>query len=268
MHISLLNGVRGAIPLSHRALAYGDGLFETLLADQYGPHFLGAHLDRLDAGTRRLGMAWSGAQRLRMGEQLSALCPDLDAPHLIKVMLLRSNPGRGYDFDPLSQDTDVLVQCSPYHRPDWAEQGARVALSETQVSVNSTLAGMKHLNRLDSVLARQSARRQGVDEVLMATDSGQIIEASSANLFFFRHGRWATPPVDRAGVAGVIREQLLARFPDIQTNALAVNELDQVDAAFLSNSLMGLVPVQALMARPLPRHADIHLFDSELAKTC
>jgi len=268
MHISLLNGVSGAIPLSHRGLAYGDGLFETLLADQHGPHFLGPHLDRLSAGTHRLGMAWSSAQRLALRGQLTALCAHLDAPHLIKVMLLRSNPGRGYDFDPLLQQTDVLVQCSPYHRPDWAAQGASVALSETHVSVNSTLAGMKHLNRLDSVLARQSARRQGVDEVLMATDSGSIVEASSANLFFFRHGYWSTPPVDQAGVAGVIREQLLTRFPDIQISALAVDELDQVDAAFLSNSLMGLVPIESLMARPLPRHADIHLFHSELAKTC
>lgn len=268
MHISLLNGVNDAIPLSHRGLAYGDGLFETLLADQSGPHFLGAHLDRLNAGARRMGMAWSVAQSLALRGQLTALCPHLDAPHLIKVMLLRSNPGRGYDFDPLLQQTDVLVQCSPYHRPDWAERGARVGLAQTHVSVNSTLAGMKHLNRLDSVLARQSARAQGVDEVLMATDSGSIIEASAANLFFFRGGRWSTPPVDQAGVAGVMREQLLARCPQIQTKALSVDELDQVEAAFLSNSLMGLVPIQSLMARPLPLHADIHLFQSELAKTC
>jgi 4-amino-4-deoxychorismate lyase len=248
MHISLLNGVNGAIPLSHRGLAYGDGLFETLLADQSGPHFLGAHLDRLNAGARRMGMAWSVAQSLALRGQLTALCPHLD--------------------DPLLQQTDVLVQCSPYHRPDWAERGARVGLAQTHVSVNSTLAGMKHLNRLDSVLARQSARAQGVDEVLMATDSGSIIEASAANLFFFRGGRWSTPPVDQAGVAGVMREQLLARCPQIQTKALSVDELDQVEAAFLSNSLMGLVPIQSLMARPLPLHADIHLFQSELAKTC
>jgi len=265
MHISLFNGVSGAIPLSHRALAYGDGLFETLLADRNGPHWLAAHLDRLYCGARRLGMAWSVAQDLALKEQLEAFCPDMDAPHLIKVMLLRNTPARGYDFDPLLQETDVLLQCSPYQRPEWAEQGARVGLAETHVSVNSTLAGMKHLNRLDSVLARQSARRQGVDEVLMTTDSGSIIEGSLANVFFYRHGRWTTPAVDQAGVAGVMRQQLLTRFPQIVVAALEVKQLDQIDSAFLSNSLIGLVPVRSLMGRPLATHVDIQTFHSEVA---
>jgi len=265
MDISLFNGVSGAIPLSHRALAYGDGLFETLLADQRGPHWLAAHLDRLYAGTCRLGMAWSVAQNLALKEQLEAHCADLDGPHLIKVMLLRNNPARGYDFDPLLQQTDVLLQCSRYQRPDWADQGARVGLAQTYVSVNSTLAGMKHLNRLDSVLARQSALRQGVDEVLMTTDSGSIIEGSLANVFFFRQGRWTTPAVDQAGVAGVMRQQLLMRFPQIEVGTLAVDQLDQIEAAFLSNSLIGLVPVRSLMGRALVTHTDIQIFHSELA---
>ncbi|WP_320825917.1 aminodeoxychorismate lyase [Reinekea sp.] len=265
MHISLFNGTNGAIPLSHRALAYGDGLFETLLADRRGPHWLAAHLDRLYAGTCRLGMAWSMAQNLALKEQLEALCADLDGPHLIKVMLLRNNPAHGYDFDPLLQQTDVLLQCSPYQRPDWTEQGARVGLSGSHVSRNSTLAGMKHLNRLDSVLARQSARRQGVDEVLMTTDNGTIIEGSLANVFFYRQGRWSTPAVDQAGVAGVMREQLLQRFAQIAVSGTEVDNIDQIESAFLSNSLMGLVPVRCLMGRTLAIHADIQTFNSELS---
>jgi len=265
MQISLFNGVSGAIPLSHRALAYGDGLFETLLADSSGPHWLTAHLERLHNGAHRLGMAWSVAQSVALREQLEALCADMEVPHLIKVMLLRNNPARGYDFDPLLQQTDVLLQCSPYQRPEWAAQGARVGLAETHISVNSTLAGMKHLNRLDSVLARQSARRQGLDEVLMTMDNGFIIEGSLANVFFYRHGRWTTPAVDLAGVAGVMREQLLAHFSQIGVAALTVDQLDQIESAFLSNSLMGLVPVRSLMGRALATHVDIQTFHSELA---
>ncbi|TXR53514.1 aminodeoxychorismate lyase [Reinekea thalattae] len=250
MNISLLNGEAGTLPVSHRALAYGDGLFETIYVDQQGPHFLSQHLERLARGIKRLQLNYSEAQLAELHDSLTHLCKNLQSPHVLKVMVLRQSAGRGYDFVPTEQLSDTVIQLSDYSKPAWAEQGACVMVSDIPVTESTALVGLKHLNRLDSVLARQTARQLGADEVLMLDAKQHIIQGTMTNVFFKIHGKWQTPLLKKAGVEGIYKQSLMQRY-DIEERDIDVAVLDDIESAFITNSLIGIVPISELQGRAL-----------------
>jgi 4-amino-4-deoxychorismate lyase len=257
MKMITINDQAGVIPASHRALAYGDGLFETILVDQNGPQFLTEHLNRLLSGTRRLQLNWSEERTDKLLTRITDLCRGITTPHVLKIMLLRNYPGRGYDFDPLQQTTDVVIQINDYRRPDWAQLGASVVISETRINENQTLSGLKHLNRLDSVLARQCARKHRAHEALLLDACDNIIEGSMSNIFMKIGSQWVTPSLNNAGVSGILRQQLIDKNP-IQIRPVHRQELSKVKAAALTNSLIGIVPITHIDGRQLPKEIDLN----------
>lgn len=257
MEIIWINGQEGSLPLAHRGLAYGDGLFETIFADSSGPRNLHEHLQRMSLGIKRLSLSWSNQQTAQLTLQLENLCSGIDDPHVLKIMLLRNYPGRGYDFDPFGQQTDLIIQISPFKAPAWASEGADVILSSTPISENRSLAGLKHLNRLDSVMARQDARKQGAHEALMMDAGNFIVEGSMSNVYFKIDGVWVSPPLVNAGVNGIMRQKLLAQKIVTESSVSAAN-LKCIEAAALSNSLLGIVPIVRLADRNLPKQTELH----------
>jgi len=268
MKISLFNGNKEALPLNHRGLAYGDGLFETILVEQNGPQFLTAHLHRLNSGAKQIGLIWGPVDQEKLEQNLRNLTASISTPHVLKIMLLRSSTGRGYDFEPKQQTSDLIIELSPYNKPDWALRNASVAISTTYISENKTLAGLKHLNRLDSVLARQSARAQNAHESLMLDGSDKIIEGSMSNIFFFLNDDWLTPELLNAGVAGIIRQEILNKFSKIKIGKVFRKDLKEVKSAFICNSLIGLVPVSQLGDQKIDHHSDILKFKREIGILC
>ncbi|MDX1678096.1 aminotransferase class IV, partial [Arsukibacterium sp.] len=127
----------------------------------------------------------------------------------------------------------------------WRQQGVRLALAELRLAVQPALAGLKHCNRLEQVLLKQEASNKQIDDLLVCDQQGFITEAIAANLFLHRAGRWYTPQLSRAGVAGVMRSHLLSVQPDIEQVNWQLPELASVDAMVLTNALMGPVPVQS-----------------------
>ncbi|TCS42555.1 aminodeoxychorismate lyase [Reinekea marinisedimentorum] len=257
MKITLINGEAGAIPASHRALAYGDGLFETIYVDHNGPQFLTDHLNRLLSGVEILNLAWSESCTDKLLNEISRLVRDITVPHALKIMLLRNYPGRGYDFDPQQQTTDVVLQLADYVKPAWAEKGAKVVVAETYINENQTLAGLKHLNRLDSVIARQFARKNNAHEALLSDAQKNIIEGSMCNVFFKVGSEWLTPSLKVAGVAGILRQQVIEQNA-VQVREIHRDELANVEAAALTNSLIGMVPVVSIDNRILSEKVDLN----------
>lgn len=239
------------MPVSHRALAYGDGLFETLYVDQNGPHYLPDHLSRLLKGVETLLFAWSENSTENLKNDIAEICRGISTPHVLKIMLLRNCPGRGYDFDPQLQTTDVVLQLADYQKPAWTAQGAKVVTSNIRINESCTLAGLKHLNRLDSVLARQFARTHEAHEALLLDSDNNVIEGSMSNIFIKIDGAWLTPSLKSAGVAGIFRKQIIRQNKITETN-IAADKLAFVEAAALTNSLIGLVPITELDGRTLP----------------
>lgn len=259
MNLNMLNGQSAdQFDIRHRALAYGDGIFETCWVQHGQVRFWDDHRARLLDGAQRLGLNWTLADQQRLEAELTQALPSQTTPLICKILLLRQAPGRGYDFDPAQQSCDRLIQLMPYQKPAWHSSTAKVVSSSVPASINPVLAGLKHLNRLDSVLARQSARAAGADEALMALPNGSLVEGSMSNVFIKLASQWQTPPLDQAGVNGIIRRRWL-RLGGLMEAAWRLQDLANAEAIVLGNALMGLVPVASVdnHAIDLPTPAEL-----------
>lgn len=255
MHTNLINGISTPeLSSGHRMVAFGDGLFETCYVEQGRIRFRPAHMERLEHGLSRLQMNWSANDRQLLEAEVDLALGQCPAQAVCKILVGRNVVGRGYDFDPATQRTDRIVQISQYQAPQWRHRGADLVISDIPASLNPALAGIKHLNRLDSVLARQSARRVGADEALMTLTDGRLVEGSMSNVYIRFDGQWITPPLSQAGVNGIVRRRLLQQnVISVSERECFVDELQQAEAMLISNALLGLVPVRSLDQRPLPK---------------
>ena len=256
----------GVSPLD-RGLAYGDGLFATMRSSAQGILYLEAHLNRLQQGAARLGlqhqeMPWTAsASTIYLLKSLASNYPH----HCIKLLLSRGVGGRGYAPPKDGCVTEIIsVSELPPMYQDWQQTGIQLATSLVTLGHQPLLAGMKHLNRLEQVLIKSRPLPQGVDDWLVNDFDGNAIEASMANIFFIDQGQCFTPSLTRCGVAGVMREQviaaLLSRGIDVQCVDFPYQRLLEVQHVFISNSLFGLVDVNCiddLAFSPWPYTADI-----------
>ncbi len=244
-----VDGVEGALlPVTDRGLHYGDGLFETIAAVDGRLRFEGLHWQRLARGCVRLGLPAPDWQAVRT-EALRAATGDRA---IVKVIVTRGSGGRGYaPPDSACRSRRIVVR---YPWPADAEaaslQGAVCIWSEVTLSEQPLLAGLKHLNRLEHVLARGLVAAQGADEALMCTEDGQVVCGTMSNVFVVRQNRLQTPRVDRAGVAGVIRAVVLrdaaALGLSVAESTLRRADLELADEVFLTNARIGVWPVRRL----------------------
>jgi len=246
-----------AVSPSNRGLNYGDGVFETMRVHHGALPLWPQHLARLREGAGRLGIAMPDVDFIeaRIADMVSAV----DAG-VLKLLLTRGEGGRGY-----APPVDTVPTWMLSLQPLPASQAAlRVHPCETRLATQPALAGIKHCNRLEQVLARAEAVRAGSDEGLMRDMAGNPVCATSANLLVLRDGRWRTPPVDACGVAGVLRGWLLAQGL-IEVAALTTDELGDTDAVALCNAVRGILPVRALGAREWSPHPATNELQARLA---
>ncbi len=225
-----------------RCFLYGDGFFSTVRVADGKAQYWPLHLARLQATAQRLHISIANWQQVTQAVTDAIAAASADNC-VLKVQISRGDGNRGYSPAGI---TPANIYISHSRLPDynhWQQHGVMLGLAELQLAVQPVLAGLKHCNRLEQVLLKQEAIIQGVDDLLVCDQQGFITEAIAANLFLHRAGRWYTPALSRAGVAGVMRSHVLAQQPDIIEVNWQLTELDQVDAMVLSNSLMGLVPV-------------------------
>lgn len=241
-----INGQPGdRVSVTDRGLAYGDGLFETIRVTASGPVLLDYHLQRLQLGARRLGLALS--MDLVQAELLA--WPGLQVPGVIKLLVTRGSGGRGYSPAGTADPLRVLQHFPlPVYPATWYEQGIRVFPCQTRLGVNPQLAGLKHLNRLEQVLAR--AEWEGTErfqEGLVCDQDGNPVEGVMSNLFIAMDGQVQTPSLTQCGVAGVMRRWLmeaLSREGVAVTETLVTADGFRVaDERFFCNSVLGVWPV-------------------------
>ena len=180
-----------AIDVRDRGLHYGDGLFETLAVAQGRPLLWRRHMQRLAAGCRRLRIPPPAAETLR--EEAERLCARLDRA-VLKIMVTRGDGGRGYAPPPAAAGTRVLMTYPwpPYperHRRD----GVAVRVCAARLGASPGLVGLKHLNRLEQVMARAEWDDPSIAEGLMLDAAGHVIEGTMSNLFAVIGGRLVTP---------------------------------------------------------------------------
>jgi 4-amino-4-deoxychorismate lyase len=231
------------VSIDDRGFNYGDGAFETMLVAQGEPVWWEAHVARLQRACEALGIRQPAVQamrddalRLTDGEQRATL----------KLVVTRGASRRGYRADPAAAPTIAISLHAP---PPVSARDAQVGVSVRRcimtLAVQPRLAGIKHLNRLEQVLARAEWTDETVQEGLMCDADGHPICAIAANLFLGLRGRLVTPSLERCGVAGIARAWILARA-DVDTRPLAWADVEAADELFLSSSVRGILPIARL----------------------
>jgi len=240
-----------AIDPRDRGLAYGDGLFETILVHRGQAVWWSAHLERLARGCGVLGIAMPDPGFLRIeADAIAAGC----ARGVLKLIVTRGASARGYATAHGVPPTLVLTLSDPPHP---APAGLNVRWCDTPLAIQPRLAGIKHLNRLEQVLARAEWSGADVHEGLQCDTRGRVVAATAANLFVLRDGRWRTPPVADCGIAGTCRAWWLGHVGAV-VESLDRNAVESAQAVVLCNAVRGILPVAALGARRwLPGHPRI-----------
>ena len=245
----LINGnTSRLISAADRGLQYGDGLFETLAVVDGQPRLWERHMVRLSRGEQRLGLPpqdkaqlWREALSLSQGH----------ARAVLKILLTRGEGGRGYRPPAKPQISRLLsLHDWPDYPVDWYASGMRLRVCRTLIGRNRTLAGIKHLNRLEQVLARQEWDDPAVAEGLMLDELGHVIEGTQSNLFVLRHNRLMTPDLAYSGVSGVLRGLVLELAEELEIpweiKTLTLADVKAAEAVFMTNSLLGICPVAEL----------------------
>lgn len=244
----LVNGAAAEqVSALDRGLAYGDGLFESIrLVGSVAPLW-SRHMQRLGEGCHRLRMPAPDAGQLwREVLQVSQAMPQ----SVVRITLTRGLGQRGYAPPVVVQPTRVVAAFAPpVAIGDAHERGVRMRLCSLRLAEQPLLAGIKHLNRLEQVLARAEWQDPAIAEGVLRDGHDRVISATMANLFAVVDGQLLTPALDRCGVAGVARAEVLSAVPQARVAELTLDALLGATEVFLSSSVRGILPVQSLAER-------------------
>lgn len=229
-----------------RSFNYGDGIFTTIQVRDGKLMLWELHLQRLQFGASRLGFGDIDWPQL----QFQAEAAISSAQQVVKVLISRGEGGRGYACEGIDSPR---VYISSSALPDYSglqRNGLILRTASLQLAVQPMLAGLKHNNRLEQVLLKQELAQSDADELLVLDQLGYVTEATAANIFFYKDNQWHSPTLSRAGVNGVMRQHIMQ-----QINVTEVdwkhNVLSSVEAMFICNALMGIVPIRQFECQTL-----------------
>lgn len=241
-----LNGEDGAlVAVTDRGLSYGDGVFRTIKVKHGQPLFWAAHFQKLCADAARLALVCPD-ETLWLAD-----CEALIASHgdgVLKLVLTRGASGRGYRMPVLAEPTRLVMWSPlPDYPAEFALKGVALRLCSLRLSQQPLLAGIKHLNRLENVLARAEWDDPAYIEGVLLDQLGHVVEGVMSN-FFWRVGDvWETPCLDESGVAGVMRAWVIHHLKQAHASVnevkVGVERLQEAEEFFICNSLIGVWPV-------------------------
>ncbi len=246
---SWVNGrAAGAVDVRDRGLHYGDGVFETMRVRRRAIRFLDYHLERLGGACARLSLPAPDVGRLR--EELSRVAAQRSEA-VLKLIVTRGVGPRGYRPTGRERGTRVIsLHPLPRNVVRASAGPVQVRLCATRLGINEALAGLKTLNRLESVLARAEWADPRTWEGLMRDADENIVCGTMSNLFARRDSILTTPLLDRCGVAGVMRRWVLTQAAAMNLRPierrLRWNDLQRADEVFVTNAVAGVVPVGAI----------------------
>jgi len=251
----LINGEsREYIDISDRGFQYGDGLFETIEIRNGQAVFLERHLERLNSGCQRLYIPCPDLELLRF--EVEKLCRRpvggvRSNRAVLKIIITRGTGGRGYRQPDAIQPTRVL-SLHPYldYPSIYREQGIVARICTSRLGLNPTLAGIKHLDRLEQIMARAEWNSPDIQEGLMLDVNDHVIEGTMTNLFYIKNNSLYTAALAQSGVMGIMRGIIMAISADhglsVIEHAFIKNELLSADEVFVCNSIIGIWPVKQI----------------------
>ena len=239
---------RQQISLLDRGLAYGDGVFETIKVDTGKLALWQLHKQRLFVGCRALGIPFT--DQAILDKEATELASRTNQPAVLKLVITRGQGGRGYRADERMTPNRMLWITERQDAPiQYQQQGVDVTVCHHRLPHSPNLAGIKHLNRLDQVIARREWQEE-YQEGLLCDEQGNVIEGTMSNLFVYHGRKLLTPNLDRCGVAGVMRAHIMQQAEKqgivVSEQSITIKTITHSDGAFLCNSLIGLWPIKKI----------------------
>ncbi|MBX2850095.1 MAG: aminodeoxychorismate lyase [Acidiferrobacterales bacterium] len=243
---SWVNGVaEGQISIFDRGLMYGQSLFETMVCEQQGVLLFEAHLDRLQRGCNTLGI---DLNITLLKDEISAAAEHVSNTAVLRASVTMGEGGRGYK-NPDQPKPNRIVSLHEY--PDYPtayyHDGIELGVADMRLAAQPYLAGLKHGNRLEQLIARAQWQ---VDwqEALLLDMQDNLIEATQSNVFIVVDGELLTPDLSQSGVAGVMRNFILQNSKEIGVDCrivpLSIADIESADEVIVCNSVIGLWPVK------------------------
>ena len=276
-----------AIDIDSRVIAYGDGFFTTMAVVAGQINWLNYHLDRIDESAHALQLNLTNADldaanldafnldaanlespnhtiRAYFNSQLANFAKTLNHGMLKLIVCRKNQPIKGYGF--CNCQFDAFIKLMPTDKP-LAQQANQVIIQSAATAICLTqqiaclpkpLVGLKLLNAQDKVMAshelwqHQTQNAQMIDGLVQDV-MGHWVEGTFCNVFYqLNHENvWYTPPINRSGVKGVMRQVLLAKFAKYnrahEERYLTSEELANITSLFFCNAVRGILPIQALM---------------------
>lgn len=218
---------------------YGYGLFETFLVREGEPVLLDKHLTRLNAGLEAIGIRKTIMEK--------------DITHAIGML-------RAYNCSlkvNVSESQMVSTVREISYTADHYKLGARLKISQVLRNPTSPTVAMKTMNYMDNVMEMRKVKSEGWQDALFLNHKGEVCETAVANIFFIKDNKVITPTLASGLLPGTVREWLIENT-SIEERAIDAQELEAMDAAFITNSLMGIMWVSAIGQTTYEDHPIIH----------
>ena len=223
---------------------YGQCVFETIAVQNAKPCLLDLHITRLLKGANVLGIPADGDTIIDEVTQLSSSV-ELG---IVRINLTMGEGGRGYQNPSSPSPTRIITlhEYPIYPKANWQE-GIKIGLADIELAEQPLLAGIKHGNRLEQIIARNQWLPDWQEALLLDTNK-HIIEGTQSNVFLVKNKQLITPNLDKAGVAGVMRHCVIneAQKSGLETlkQQVRIEDVEQADEVFLTNSVIGIWPVK------------------------
>ena len=259
-YFSLINGeFTNSISVLDRGLSYGDGIFETMswsfLKDQglLGVEFWKRHLKRIEKSCLITKIKLPSTKLLNnfKAKILEKSFNSGITQGILKIIITRGIGGRGYKYESNMQPTIIFLS---FPRVDLNyslySKGVRTRFCESPIFKNHQLAGLKHLNRLDSVMGRSEWNNKIFFEGILVDDKENIIEGTMTNIFFARGKMLFTPLINQSGIKGVMRQIIIEKskkfFEKVEEVNIKKTEINSYNEMFITNSILKIMPVRQL----------------------
>lgn len=239
----IITTTQTAISTRDRGFNYGDGFFTTAKIVNGEVEHWPLHQQRLSECSERLlfgELDFSALERA-----ITTLIAE-QSIGILKIVVTRGEGGRGYGL-PEQPELNILLSLLPFPANyfELPKQGIKLGLSPIKLASQPLLAGLKTLNRLEQVMIKQAMQQQSYDDVVVCDYNGYVIETSAANIFAIKNSRIVSPRLQNCGIKGVYLASLCAKLA-VEFIDITFEQLQQMDAVFMCNSLMGVVPVTAI----------------------
>ncbi len=250
----LLNGEsEHCIEFSDRGFQYGDGLFETIEVLNGIPLFFQQHLQRLSKGCEKL-LIPTQDPKILIKEAFQLIQKSEFTHAVLKLMLTRGSGGRGYRQPEIVHETRLFsIHPYPNYPENYSDTGITARFCDTRLGLNPLLAGIKHMNRLEQVLARSEWHSTDIQEGIMLDINDNVIEGTMSNVFLVKGQCLYTPLLENCGVEGVLKQILvtLAKKHQIPVFEKTISKQDvlMADELFVSNSIIGIWPIKQLQGQ-------------------